>query len=518
MGRGFIFEKGAARVETTSGPVRGYEYGGLSIFKGIPYARARRFHMPEEAHWSGEFDATSYGPVCPLLTNDRPGGELYVPHRFWPTDEDCLNLNIWTPGLGSGARPVLVWLHGGGFEAGSAIEHIAYDGANLARLGDVVLVTVNHRLNILGYFDLSDFGEEYANSANAGTEDIAAALRWINRNIAAFGGDPGNVTVFGQSGGGAKVTALLQSPSADGLISKGVIMSGVIDSLMDGLPGPGGELAGAVMGELGVSGVRDLESADYRALARAYLRVRGGLAAAGRYVGCCPRPNSFYAGDPNVHGFREETRHVPLMVGSVFSEFLSFAPVPYDVTAGEDAQRAYLRELLGGEAKELMGEFASAYPGRPPLHMLRLDSFFRAPEIAYIAKRAAMGSAVYSYIFDMDQPINGSTTPWHCSDIPYFFHNTGLVEYPQGGDPDVTRRVETAASQALLSFAREGVPSSEELPPWPPCRPGEEHTMLLGPNPRVAVNHDHRLMAAAPKVLVPAQQRLERESLGNIQH
>ena len=177
----FRCDSTTALVSTPAGLIKGYEHNGLSIFKGIPYAQAKRFHAPEPVEpWKGVFDASSYGYVCPLLTNDRPNGELYVPHRFWPMDENCLNLNVWTPALDDGARPVLVWLHGGGYEAGSAIEHIAYDGANMSRLGNAVVVTINHRLNILGYFDLSDFGEEYANSGNAGMDDIIAALRWIH--------------------------------------------------------------------------------------------------------------------------------------------------------------------------------------------------------------------------------------------------------------------------------------------------------------------------------------------------
>ncbi|MBQ9401402.1 MAG: carboxylesterase/lipase family protein, partial [Clostridia bacterium] len=172
-----------AVVQTEQGKVRGYEHDGLQIFKGIPYATAERFHAPQPVEpRDGIFDACSYGYVCPLLTNDPPRGELYVPHRFWPMDENCLNLNVWTPGTDDKKRPVLVWLHGGGYEAGSAIEHIAYDGANLSRCGDTVVVSINHRLNILGYFDLSDFGGEYANSGNAGGDDIIAALRWVKAN------------------------------------------------------------------------------------------------------------------------------------------------------------------------------------------------------------------------------------------------------------------------------------------------------------------------------------------------
>ena len=206
----FRFDHNFAVAETTEGKYRGFEHQGILTFRGIKYAQARRFHAPEPAPaHEGVVNAASYGYVCPLLRQDEPRGELYVPHRFWPFSEDCLNLNIWTPALDGGKRPVLVWLHGGGYSAGSAIEHIAYDGHNMALYGDAVVVTINHRLNILGYFDLSDFGDEYENSGNAGGDDIIAALRWVRDNIERFGGDPDNVTVFGQSGGGAKVTTLL---------------------------------------------------------------------------------------------------------------------------------------------------------------------------------------------------------------------------------------------------------------------------------------------------------------------
>ena len=244
--------------------------------------------------WEGVLDACSYGYVCPLLTNDQPRGELYVPHRFWPMDENCQNLNVWTPGLDEARRPVLVWLHGGGYSAGSAIEHIAYDGANMSRLGDVVVVSINHRLNVLGYFDLSDFGSEYANSGNAGGDDIIASLAWIRENIAAFGGDPENVTVFGQSGGGAKVTTLLQSPAADGLYAKGIVMSGVIGPVLADAEGSGRKLAEAVMKEMGLKSVKELETADYAAFARAYLKAMPALKQAGEYTGCCPHPNAYY--------------------------------------------------------------------------------------------------------------------------------------------------------------------------------------------------------------------------------
>ena len=187
----------------------------------------------------------------------------------------------------------------------------------MSRRGDAVVVSINHRLNVLGYFDLSAFGSEYANSGNAGMDDIIASLKWVQENIEKFGGDPKNVTVFGQSGGGAKVTTLLQMPAADGLFAKGINMSGVINDLMPKRGQSGKEIAEAVMEELGVSSVKELEKVPYAQLAAAYLKVRPTFQAQGKYSGGAPIPNEFYVGDPSDVGFRKESSNVALMVGSV---------------------------------------------------------------------------------------------------------------------------------------------------------------------------------------------------------
>ena len=500
MAHTFRRDRNTALVRTTLGSVKGYAHDGLLIFKGIPYARARRFHAPEPlAPWEGVLDASSYGYACPLMTNEHPTGEMYVPHRYWPMDENCQNLNVWTPAADDARRPVLVWLHGGGYAAGSAIEHIAYDGANMSRLGDAVVVSINHRLNILGYFDLSDFGDEYANSGNAGGDDIIAALRWVRDNIAAFGGDPDNVTVFGQSGGGAKVTTLLQSPEADGLYAKGCILSGVIGPVLSDARGSGRPLAEAVMAELGISDVKALETVDYAAFARAYLKVSPALAKAGANVGCCPHPNAFYRGEPVTRGFRPETGKIPLLVGSVFGEFASFSPSPYDREAMSDAeQAAAIRADLGEAAEALIPLFRAAYPERKLIDLLRLDWVFRAPEIRYIDVRSGLNDCTWSYIFNMDQPIDGGNTPWHCADIPYWFHNIDLVEYPHGlmADAGLAYRVQEEIFQSVMAFARSGDPANPAIPAWPASAPGKERTLVLDGATRVLENHDHALVAA----------------------
>ncbi|MBQ9411815.1 MAG: carboxylesterase/lipase family protein [Oscillospiraceae bacterium] len=521
----FQCDADTAVVQTGKGRVRGYIRNGIFTFKGIPYAKARRFHAPEPSEpWEGVFEASSFGFVCPLLTNDRPTGELMVPHRFWPMDEDCLNLNIWTPGTDGEKRPVLVWLHGGGFEAGSAIEHLAYEGENMSRLGDTVVVSVNHRLNILGYFDLSDYGPEYANSGNAGGDDIIAALRWVRENIAVFGGDPERVTVFGQSGGGTKVTALLQSPAADGLYNRGVVMSGVIGPLLADCRGSGRFLAEALMAELGIpetgpAGVRALERTDYRLLAKAYLKVKPELLSQGKNVGCTPFPNAFYLGDPAVCGFRKETQHIPLLIGSVFGEFSSFAAP--SAPGDESARRAFVAEAAGEEGLQVLEPlFREAYPLRQLSDLMKLDFMFRGPEIPYIQKRSALNKATWAYLFNMDQPVNGGSAPWHCVDVPYFFHNLDLVDFPHGpqSDPGLSERVQELCFRSLMAFAATGNPENELVPVWPCCTPEEEHTLLIDALPQVRTNFDHALIAQQERYMGPAFRRMMDAMQGKVQH
>ena len=497
----------APLVETVRGPVRGCREGDVEVFKGIPYGRAGRFRAPEPVPaWKEPLDATSYGCVCPLLSMEKPGGELLVPHRYWVQNEDCLNLNVWTPGS-QGKRPVLVWLHGGGYFAGSSIEQVAYEGGNMARLGDCVVVSINHRLNILGYFDLSEFGAAYENSGNAGGDDIVLALRWVRENIAAFGGDPDNVTVFGQSGGGAKVTTLLQTPAADGLYHRGVVMSGVIGPLLADSAGSARECAEAMMAELNVSGVDGLERVSYAQLAAAYNKVSPALKAQGKPVGCTPSPNRFYLGDPLVSaaGFREETVNIPLMVGTVYAEFLGFM----------NSTSVTVEELFSPEEREeLLPLFRAAYPGRPDGDLLALDTIFRSPTIRYIKARAARGGRVFSYLFQQDFPINGGSKAWHCADIPFFFHNRELV--PVCCFPGAAA-LEERVFRALLSFARIGRPQADGEDGWSESTPEKEYTYLFGPDCRQEVNFDHRLIRAWEPLSAEMMERMTRSG-AQIQH
>lgn len=511
----FICDSGTAVVMTEAGRVKGYRYDGITVFKGIRYAAARRFHRPEPVEpWKGIWNASGYGFICPIVDKKpRLVQELYLPHRYWVANEDCQNLNVWTPDCDGAKRPVLVWLHGGGFNMGSAMEMAASDGENMCRTGQAVVVSVNHRLNILGYFDLSAFGEEYAGSGNAGTQDLVAALEWIHNNIERFGGDPENVTLFGQSGGGAKVTALLQCPEADGLYARGINMSGV---LQDGTPGPyaksGRKLGEAVMKELGVSGVKELETVPYEALAAAFKKVRPALAAAGEYVGEEPRPDAFFAGDPLAVGFRKESLKVPLMVGTVYGEFSAFWPLIYDRrTAGAEEGRRLVREILGEEkAGKLLPAFEESYPERNPADVLYLDTLFREPARRYIRKRAEAGGRVYSYLLNQDMPIDGGRTPWHCADIPFFFHNTEYV--PGVQQKGMTARLEREIFESVMAFARTGRPGHEGIPPWPACTAEKEYTMMFGSPTEVRCNHDGKLLPLARQCLGGVHEELARRA------
>ena len=491
-------------VETAKGKIKGFFCDDLYIFKGIPYARAERFCKPRALDpWEGELDATSFGYVCPLLTQERPSGELLVPHRYWLMDEDCQNLNVWTPGLDDQKRPVLVWIHGGGFESGSAIEHLAYEGENMSRYGDAVVVSINHRLNLLGYLDLSCLGEEFSDSGNCGGDDIIASLRWVRENIAAFGGDPDNVTLFGQSGGGAKITTLLQTPEADGLYHRGIIMSGVIPAAMMGSEnGDSRPVAEALLKELGLSPdeAGKLRTLPYRTLADAYLKIRPALQQQGAYVGGMPKAGDSYLGDPLRIGFREETKDIPLLVGSVFGEF-DFVPLNYDKrTLTREEGIAIAGEALGEETVEkLLPYFDAAYPWRNPVDLMSLDVLFRPESAKYIEARAKEASApVYSYLFDMDFPLQNGKSAWHCADVPYVFHNTEMV--PAVNVQGVTERLQEQIFGCVMAFARTGDPNHAGIPHWDASAPGQEHVMFFGGSVKQKTNPDGDIFP----VLAPA--------------
>ena len=496
MAKRFVCSMTEPIVQTTAGKIRGFQLDSTYVFYGVSYAVAKRFQPPQPVEpWEGVKDTLSYGFVCPLLKQETPSGEEKIPHRYWPMDEDCLNLNIWTQSLKPDAKkPVLVWLHGGGFVAGSAIEHVAYDGFNMSQYGDAVVISVNHRLNVLGYLDLSPFGEKYQNSCNAGNADLVAALQWIHDNVANFGGDPENVTIFGQSGGGMKVWTLMQTPAADGLFQKGIIQSGVVEDFFDG-EGDGREVVTAMMEELGVEDVEELETVPYAQLAAAYLKVSPAIAAKGGYIGGRPKANDFYLGDPRQIGFTEHAKTIPVLIGTVLGEFSFGHGVPYKYDMSEADQIAMVEKKYGKEeSAKVIEMFRKAYPGKCLTDVCVLDTMFRAPTIDFIAKKSVHPeSPTYSYMFTYEFPIDSGKVAWHCAEIPLVFHNAELV--PIYNTPGVTEVLQERVFSAWMNFARYGNPGNAALPAWPACEAGVENTMILDTDCEVRVNYDHELVA-----------------------
>lgn len=514
-------------AETSLGKLRGVKTEDAYIFRGIKYAEAARFHMPEPAQpWEGVRDAIIYGFVCPEITTPVPHDQFTVPHVFYPQREDCQYLNIWTQSLDPSAkRPVMVWLHGGGYSTGSGIEHYAYDGEELSRARDVVVVTLNHRLNVLGYLDLSAYGEEYAQSGNAGMLDIVEALRWIRKNIAAFGGNPDCVTVFGQSGGGGKVTTLLQMPDADGLYHRAVIQSGVMD------PGPAESvrrknrrLAELLLEEsdLTPDRVRELENMPYALLAAAADRANSRLnEETGERFMWGPVPDGkTYVGYPFEAGFRKETLQIPVMMGTVFAEFTS----NFDTPAGNglkntwtaEETRIQLRNKFGKDADKVAEAFEAAYPGRNPADALFADAFVRRATVNLAGQRVREGGkAPYVYLFDLESPFNDGTLAWHNAEIPFVFHNAEYLE--PSFIPGVTERLQDLMSGAWAAFAETGNPNHAGHPDWPAAGADRCVTMIYGPDSAARADHDALFLEIMPKdrvLPVFMKKKTEKPSFG----
>ena len=464
-------------VRTTAGLVQGTNENGIYRYLGIPYAQATERFVPAEevTPWDGVFTADTYGAMSPQGSISGMGGS----GDQSGTDNNCQNLNLWTPGVNDGqTRPVMVWLHGGGFSSGTANE-AQFDGENLSREGDVVVVSVNHRLNAFGFLDLSAYGDKYQYSANVGILDIIDALEWVQENIAAFGGDPDNVTVFGQSGGGAKVLALMTSPYAEGLFDKGIVQSGATETM--GVVFNSQEASTAltenILEILGITGenIEDIQTVpvdELQAAASQALRQTGEElqipASLGGGYSMDWEPvvdGDFLPTNPVTEdSFAEAGRDIPLLIGSNLNEWSGFfgsAPVE--------------------ETEELAQTLQSAYPNEPGLTADQVDSTtIRLPLLTIMSHKADQGGApVYAYVFTYGNS-------YHGAEIPYVFNNV-----------EGTQEQEALAEQistAWINFARNGVPSADGLPTWEPYTREGGATMILDTEPELVYHHDQALM------------------------
>ena len=492
-------------VQTDKGQVAGYIDNGIFIYKGIPYAKAERFMAPQPADsWEGVRSSRAYGPTAPQ--GKRTGwysDELAFSFNWndgFP-DENCLRVNVWTPGINDGKkRPVMVWLHGGGYSSGSGQELPSYDGASLARKGDVVVVTLNHRLNVLGFLDLSSFGEKYASSGNAGLLDLVAALQWVQKNAEAFGGDASNVTIFGQSGGGGKVSTLLATPSAAGLFHKAIVQSGSMLRTMD-------QKWSAKIGEAAVAefgSVEALVAAPYEQILaageRAVAKVRPQAEAEGFasfIFGWAPTVDgNILPAQPFDPQAPEQSKDIPVMMGTTIHEFSMSTYVPQLRTATKEAALEYLKATkFGDRVDEFAAIFEKTYPDYEPKDLFDTDIIFRPSTIAQAdVKVAQQGAPVYMYMFAWESPVlDGILRSTHCMEIPFVFNNADLHASMTGGGEEAIALADKM-SQAWINFARTGDPNAEGLPQWPAYNQEEGAMIIFDNRCEVRYNHDKELM------------------------
>lgn len=511
-------QKQSTVVSLTSGKAQGVYADSVYSFKGIPYAKAARFMPPQQSvAWDTVRTFDTYGHICPQAP--IPQGNDFITMREAPAEgEDCLNLNVWTPGINDGKkRPVMVWLHGGGFQTGSAIEQLVYDGTNLSREGDVVVVSVNHRLNMLGFLDLSAYGNKYKYSGNVGTMDMVAALQWIQRNIAAFGGDPDNVTLFGQSGGGAKVLVLMTVPAAKGLFQKGIVQSGAVEAcgMTNVTQQTARRVAELMLDSLGISPqdadklqtipYDQLRTAGEKAMAQA-AREEGSIDSWGN-PGLLWTPvvdGDYLPYQPVVDSIASQVKDIPLLIGTCMTEWTTMpllsAPERYAKdnmhTWSEEETMKNLQARFAGRTDSVIAVFRSAYPGRPISEALYIDTMLRLPALKTARLKADQhGAPVYNYLFAWDTPIHGGfAMTYHCSEIPFVFHNISLSPAASAGGSEA-KELEERISKAWINFARTGNPNHDGLPLWPAFTRENGYTMIFGNECEVRENFDYKLLS-----------------------
>jgi para-nitrobenzyl esterase len=493
-------------VETTAGRVAGLANGQVRIFKGVPYGAptsgANRFMPPQKpAPWSGVREATTLGPRCPQPATPGLMPEEAIDLDYGPMSEDCLYLNVWTTAVDAAAkRPVMVWFHGGGYAVGSG-GSVRYDGSNLARKRDVVVVTVNHRLNAFGFLDLSGIGgARFADSGNVGMLDIVAALEWVRDNIANFGGDPGNVTVFGESGGGGKVSTLMAMPAAKGLFHRAIAQSGV--ALRSMTADASAATARALLGQLG------LDAGDLNQIQTIpFERILAALEAARPPLGFGPVIDGHalprHPFDPDAP---EISADVPMLLGSNLTERTFFPDTPLD-SIDDAALLGHVKRYTGlgdAEASRLVAAYRKnrADADNTLLYqLLSADWWMTASVLTQAERKAKRGRApAYVYHFEKRTPVrDGKLKVPHTLEIAYAFDNIELSTAVTGTGAD-KQALADMMSAAWTAFARTGDPSIPGLR-WEPYSAERRFVMILDDNPRLELDpyREERLAISAAK-------------------
>ena len=501
-------------AQTASGKVRGTTVNEIRIFKGIPYggttAGKNRFMPPTKpTPWPGVRDALAYGRSAPQTNPGARTARASTSGQGLGTeDEDCLVLNVFTPSVDAGGkRPVMVWLHGGGFATGSGSSPV-YDGTNLSRRGDVVVVSVNHRLNAFGYTYLGDLlGPEFALSGCAGMLDIVAALEWVRDNIGMFGGDPNMVTIFGESGGGRKVATVMAMPGAKGLFHRAVIESGAILRLptrQDAAKETGILLAGV---GLKPNQARDLQTIPVEQLLRGYYAAASTFRSS--IPGTLPHSPTIDGNAVPGHPFDPQapavSADIPLLIGYNRTEETLFHRGNEILDLDDAGLKQRVKAVIGGEPERVINVYRAAYPEASPwdLYMLIGTDHPRGTYTRELAKRKAdLGRApAYLYRFDWETPVGAPhmKTP-HAIEIPFVFDNISRSKATTGDAPE-TRALAEKVSAAWVAFARTGNPNTPQLPQWPVYSAASRDTLIVNHVSRVVKDPDREQRLIMEQVL-----------------